>query len=179
MSGKKTLPGEGRLSPARCQAGQVVPTLPSSGPWVAPAIPVKRPHRVRPPQSPQPPAQTWAAPPRHRRGPLTVRPWSIPPGAWGPPRAGIPAPRLHPPGPAPPGRPQLRIRAWKEGLGARRAGGESSSNPASPTHRRAFACAEPLLGAPFPSPSVPRGECPRPWLDGAPLCASSAACTTL
>ena len=78
--------------------------------------------------------------------PLTARPWSIPPGAWGPPRSGTPAPPLHRPGPAPPpGQPRLPSR--KEGLGGR---GQKVLKPCTGKGPGAGLCLCGSPGAPFP-----------------------------
>ena len=102
------------------------------------------------------------------QGPLTARPWAIPPGVWGPPRSGTPAPPLHQPGPPPPGQP--RLQAPQVGLAEKGSGGcgEKSSAPTIP------ACPGPLPAHPSLLPPGPRGKLPKPLAKQPRLCASSA-----
>ena len=113
-----------------------------------------------------------------RQGPLTARPWSIPPGVWGPLRSGTPAPPLHQPVPPPPGQP--RLQTPKVELGSRKGwtggGGEKTSAPTIPACPRAFACADPLPAHPSLLPLGPRGKLPQtPGRASPALCILSAS----
>lgn len=135
-----------------------------------------KPHPCRVPPPQRTPTRTLHPAPAARQGPLTARPWSTPPGVWGPPRSGTPALPLRQPGPPPPGQP--RLQAPKVELGSRKGweggGGEKTSGPTIPACPMAFACAGSLPAQPSLLPPGPRGKLPKPLAKHPRLCASSA-----
>lgn len=92
-----------------------------------------------------------------RQGPLTARPWSIPPGVWGPLRSGTPAPPLHQPVPPPPGQP--RLQAPQVGLAEKGLGGVVKNPQLLQSLPAQGLC---LLTLPFSQPALV-GSSPSPW----------------